>query len=113
MLKTVRAVQACSTVAHHTGSWPSSQTCWHRLGMSEGSVRALEDEAATLKSLAKEVAQERPHRMAEAADLSARLRSAEERVRGRLLRRGLGHADPPCLSCNTAASLIGCGGMRR
>ena len=55
--------------------------CAHRLGMSEGSVRALEDEAAILKSRAKEVAEERPRRMAEAADLAARLRSAEERVR--------------------------------
>ena len=57
----------------------------HRLGMSEGSVRALEDEAATLKSRAKEVAEERPRRMAEAADLAARLRSAEERVRDWLI----------------------------
>ena len=49
--------------------------------MSEGSVRSLEDECPSLKSVAKEVAEERPRRLAEVADLTARLRTAEERVR--------------------------------
>ena len=51
-----------------------------RLGVAEGAARALEDESSHLRGVASAAARDRADRDAEAADLRARLRSAEDKV---------------------------------
>jgi hypothetical protein len=54
----------------------------HRLGSSEGSNKALEEEVARLRSDTITAAQERAQREAAAAELKSKLLALEEKVRG-------------------------------
>lgn len=51
-----------------------------RLGVAEGAARALEDESSHLRGVASTAARDRADRDAEAADLKARLRLADDKV---------------------------------
>ena len=51
-----------------------------RLGVAEGAARALEDESAHLRGVASSAARDKADRDAEASDLRARLRLADDKV---------------------------------